>query len=112
MVALEWVLLVWLGLNVVAGTYYATQGGFHYSRNERLFGLAVNLLMVVVLFLSAPLTWVGWVLTLIFGYNIVVSVIRSVANPGGSWVGATHNVIDVFISIALFILILTVGVVV
>jgi hypothetical protein len=111
MVAIEWILFVWVSLNIVASAYYAAQGGFSYSKGERLFGIGVSITLGTILAFSGALTWVGWALIAIFVYNVVVSTIK-VASNSGQWVSGTHCVFDALLSIVIVILILTVGLVV
>lgn len=107
---LEWVLLVFFALGFLGGLKFISDGGYSTSRGERLFGIGLNLALLVALILTTGLTWFGWVLLLLASYSVAAGVTKYIRFPEGTHTGTTGTVIETALSLTYLVLLLWVGV--
>jgi hypothetical protein len=107
---LEWVLLVFFALGFVGGLKFISDGGYDTSRNERLFGICLNMAIVVALTMTAGLTWFGWTLLLLGVYSIGAGIVKYIRHPEGTHTGKKTVAVETALSLTYFVLLLAVGI--
>jgi hypothetical protein len=112
MAVIEWVILIWFGLDILAGLYYYSQDG--YKTDPAVYWLSVltSAGFGVWLVTLSGLTWVGWLLLVLFCYSLGISLWRIVSGTGSRQKTRGDIAVSMLVSVVVVGLTLTVGLVV
>lgn len=112
MAVIEWVVLIYFGLDILAGFYYYSQDGYKTEPSVYLLSVLTSLGFGVWLVTLTGLTWFGWVLLVLFCYSLGISLWRLVSGTGHQTKSRGEVALNMLVSVVVVGLTLTVGLVV
>lgn len=108
---IEWLFVIYFGLDVLASLYYYSQDGWTTEPSVYVLSVLLGAGAITFLVLSSPLTWFGWVLVALFTYNLALGAYKLTVCDTRSHKGRSRVVVSGLVSVVLLVLALTVGIV-
>lgn len=111
MALIEWVILIYFGLSIVAGFYYYSQNGYVTTPGVYVLSVFTSLGFGVWLVTLSGLTWFGWTMLVLFCYSLGISLWRLSSGSGHQAKTRGEVAVSMLVSVVVVGLTLTVGLV-
>lgn len=112
MALIEWVILIYFGLDIIAGFYYYSQDGYDTTPGAYVLSVLTSLGFGVWLVTLSGLTWFGWAMLVLFCYSLGISLWRLASGTGNQRKTTGAVAVSMLVSVIVVGLTLTVGLVV